>query len=246
MEWPLMATAVVFLIAFGAPIAFPDEAEWITRLCENVVTAAWVIFALDYFVRLVMATDKWRFIRSNLLDLAVVVLPFLRPLRLIRLLALLSVLNRAGTRNLRGRVVAYTAAATALLIVISALAITDAERNERGASITNLGDGFWWAISTITTVGYGDTYPVTVTGRFIAAGLMIGGIAVLGVVTATIASWLVQRVAQVSETEEAATRSQVDELRAELADLRTRLGVPAAAPDDPSDAADPQQPPLLT
>ncbi len=241
MEWPLMATAVVFLLAFAAPIAFPDEPEWITRLCEHVVTAAWVVFALDYFVRLVMATNKWLFVRTNLLDLAVVVLPFLRPLRLVRLLALLSVLNRAGTRSLRGRVVAYTAAAAVLLIIIGALAMTDAERNAPDATITNLGDGFWWATTTITTVGYGDTYPVTVTGRFIATGLMVGGIAVLGVVTATIASWLVQRVSQVTETEEAATRAQVDELRAEIVELRVALAAGGTRPDDnPA----PPQPPL--
>jgi len=76
--------------------------------CEELTRdgVAWAVFAVDYFGRLTIAPAKWAFIKTNLLDLAVVALPLLRPLRLIRLLALLSILNRAGTRNLRGRVVA--------------------------------------------------------------------------------------------------------------------------------------------
>ncbi len=73
----------------------------------------------------------------NLLDLAVVALPLLRPLRLVRLLALLSILNRTGARQLHGRVITYTAGATVLLIVMGALAITDAERGQPGSSIGN-------------------------------------------------------------------------------------------------------------
>ena len=231
MEWPLIAAAVLFLLAYGAPIAFPDEPDWVSRLCAQVVTVTWAVFVLDYVVRLLMSTRRWHFVRTNLLDLAVVVLPFLRPLRLVRLLALLSVLNRTGTRTLRGRVAAYTAMASMLLIIVAALAVTQAERHARGATITNLGDGFWWAITTVTTVGYGDTYPVTITGRFVAAALMIGGVALIGIVTATIASWLVQQVAQVDDADQAASRAQVDELRDEIADLRARLGVPGPQPD---------------
>jgi hypothetical protein len=66
----------------------------------------------------------------------------------------------------------------------------DAERDAPDASIAIMGDALWWAI---TTVGYGDRYPTTTTGRAIAVELMMAGIALLGVVTATLASWLVDR-----------------------------------------------------
>ncbi len=223
MEWPLTVTALVFLVAYAFPIAVPDLPRTVADGCELVVWAAWAVFAADYVIRFGMAPLKWSFVKSNLLDLAVVALPLLRPLRLVRLLALLSILHRTGTQELRGKVVVYTVGATLLLVTVGALAITEAERGEPGATITSLGDGFWWALSTITTVGYGDAYPVTVTGRAVAAGLMVGGIALLGVVTATIASWLVQRVSEVTETEEAATRTQVELLAREVAALRAEL-----------------------
>jgi voltage-gated potassium channel len=222
-EWPLTVAALVFLIAYAVPIAAPSLPSAVVEGCDTVVWAVWALFAADYVVRFVLAPRKWRFVRANLLDLAVVALPLLRPLRLVRLLALLSILQRTGTQELRGRVVVYTVGATALLVTVGALAITEAERGEPGATITSLGDGFWWALSTIATVGYGDAYPVTPTGRVIAAGLMVGGVALLGVVTATIASWLVQRVSEVTQTEEAATRAQVELLTAELVALRAEL-----------------------
>ncbi|WP_098461371.1 potassium channel family protein [Propionicimonas paludicola] len=222
-EWPLNIAAVIFLIAYAIPVANPDAPEWLLLTCEVVVWVTWGLFAVDYVTRFVLAHDKWRFFRSNLVDLAAVVLPMLRPLRLVRLLSLLSILNRTATQRLHGRVVTYTVGAVSLLVVIGALAVTDAERGVPGANIENLGDGFWWAAVTIATVGYGDRFPVSPIGRGVAVALMIGGIALLGVVTATIASWLVQRVADVTEQQEIATREQVDVLASELAEIKNQL-----------------------
>jgi len=157
---------------------------------------------------------------------------------LIRLLALISILHRTGSQGLRGKVVIYTVGATVLLVTVGSLAITEAERGEPGANITTWGDGLWWAMSTMTTVGYGDRYPVSVTGRLVAAALMIGGIALLGVITATIASWLVQRVSEVTEIEEAATRKQVELLTSEIASLRGEVLVLARAYGGSPDAED--------
>jgi voltage-gated potassium channel len=233
-EWPLTAIALVFLAAYAIPIALPDLPAWVLDTCELVAWATWALFALDYGVRLALAPARWSYAKTHLLDLAVVALPLLRPLRLVRLLALVSILNRTATKELRGRVITYTAGSAILLVGLGALAITDAERGQPGANIANLGDGLWWALTTITTVGYGDHYPVTVTGRIVATALMVGGIAILGVVTATIASWLVERVAEVTETEESATRAQVDRLAEEVAALRAELDSRRSAEPGPS------------
>jgi len=62
------------------------------------------------------------------------------------------------------------------------------------ANISDFGEAIWWAVTTMTTVGYVDHYPVTAAGRLVALGLMVGGIALLGTVTATLASWIVEAV----------------------------------------------------
>jgi voltage-gated potassium channel len=225
-EIPLTVAALAFLAAYAIPIAEPDVSDTVRRACDVVVLVTWAGFAVDYAVRLGLARDRRRFVRRNLLDLAVIALPLLRPLRLLRLVAVLSVLNRAGVHSLRGRVVLYLTAGTGLILTAAALAVTDAEQGIDGAPVSNLGDGFWWAVTTMTTVGYGDTYPVTTTGRVVGFALMLGGIALLGTVTATLASWLVDRVAEENEAEQAATRAQVDALAAEVRRL-----VGAGSPD---------------
>ncbi len=142
----------------------------------------------------------------------VVVLPALRPLRLLRLVTLLTVLNRRAAGSMRGRVAVYVTGATTLMLFIAALAVLDAERGKRDSNIATFGDALWWTMTTVTTVGYGDRFPVTGTGRFVAAGLMLAGIALLGVVTASVASWLLERVAEVEEASQAATRRDVEVL----------------------------------
>ena len=78
-------------------------------------------------------------------------------------------------------------------------------------------------MTTVTTVGYGDQFPVTPTGRFIAGGLMLAGIALLGVVTASLASWLIARVAEAEEESEAATRRDLETLTQEVSALRREV-----------------------
>lgn len=108
----------------------------------------------------------------------------------------------------------------------------DAERGTPGASIDSYGEALWWSAVTVTTVGYGDYSPVTAVGRAIAVGLMVAGIALLGVITATLASWIVERVGEQDDANQAATRAQVAELSRELAALRRELSA-GRVPDDP-------------
>ena len=75
----------------------------------------------------------------------------------------------------------------------------------------------------MTTVGYGDRYPTTTSGRAVGFGLMLVGIALLGVVTASIASWLIDRVREVDQAEHAATRSDIDALRRQIAELQQTM-----------------------
>jgi voltage-gated potassium channel len=147
----------------------------------------------------------------------------LRPLRLLRLVVLLRILNRRATDSLRGKVAIYVAGATVIVLFCAALAVLDAERRSAHANITTFGDALWWATTTVTTVGYGDRYPVTAEGRFVAVGLMLAGIALIGVVTASFATWLIDRVRDVERDVEASVAADVAALRTEIAALREQL-----------------------
>ena len=222
-EWPLTAAAVLFLGAYAWPILEPDLSSSLVRLCQVVTWGTWLLFAIDYLTRFALSVDRRSFVRRNLVDLAVVILPILRPLRLLRLVTAINALNRHAGRSLRGRVAVYVVGSTSLVIFVAALAVMEPERADPDANIVSFGDALWWAMTTVTTVGYGDRFPVSTTGRFVAAGLMVAGIALLGTVTASIATWLIDRIRQVEEESEAATRRDVVALTREIGALREEV-----------------------
>ncbi len=229
-NWPLASIAAVFLAGYAVPILRPDLASpWLT-ICEFVTWVAWALFVVDYGVRLALSRDRAAFVRRNLFDLAVVALPLLRPLRLLRLVVLLSVLNRYAGGSLRGRVAVYVSGATLLVLFVASLAILDAERGTKGATITTFGDALWWAMTTVTTVGYGDRYPVSTEGRFIAGGLMLAGIALLGIVAASLASWMLEKIREVEGQVQAATRADIEALTVEVRALHQTLAQPPSQP----------------
>ena len=221
-EIPLLVSAIAFLIAYAWAVLGQLQGGW-SVLASAVMTVSWAIFVIDYFVRLYLAEDKRRWFVQNLLDLAIVLLPMLRPLRLLRLVSVLAVFQRIGGTRLVGRVALYVSVSTVMLILVGSLAMLSVERHQPDATITSYGDALWWAVVTMTTVGYGDMYPVSAEGRLIAVALMVGGIALLGVVTATVATWLIQKVSEQDEAGQAATRAQVRELTAEVRALRASL-----------------------
>src|SRR5271166_2389114 len=180
-------------------------------------------FVVDYVARLALAERRLPWFFRHLLDLAIIALPFLRPLRLLRLVVLVGVLQKAFGDAFRGRVVVFTASTAILLVYASSLAVLQAERSSPHGRIKSFGDAVWWSITTITTVGYGDYYPVTPMGRVVAVLLMVGGISLIGMITATVATWIVQRVAQEDMSQQAATTAHIEELRSQLVRLSSQL-----------------------
>ncbi|AZZ56840.1 ion transporter [Rathayibacter iranicus] len=214
--------AVIFLIAYSWEV-LGRLTGTAAALAEAVITITWVLFFLDYLITVLLAERRGRWFITHLFDFIVVALPILRPLRLLRLVTLVSILQRRAGAAFRGRVILFAASSTALLVFVASLAMLDAERESPGALITTFPQALWWAFVTITTVGYGDLYPVTGTGRFIAAGIMLGGIALIGVVTATLATYIVERVTQHDEHSESRTHEQVRALADEIRQLRAEL-----------------------
>ncbi|WP_193048475.1 potassium channel family protein [Mycolicibacterium baixiangningiae] len=221
-EWPLAGVALLFLAVFSVDVLLQPRGTADT-VVEIALKVTYFVFVLDYLTRLYLARPRGRWFVRHLFDLAIVALPFLRPLRLLSLAVVVKVLQRAVGQSIRGRVIVYTVCGATVIIYAAALAILEVERGQPEAKIGNFGDAVWWAITTVTTVGYGDFSPVTFQGRMVAVALMIGGISLVGVVTATLASWIIQRVAEEDTASQAATVAHVEQLRDEVRQLREAL-----------------------
>ncbi len=221
-EWPLAAVAVVFLVIFSVQVLARPHGEE-ERVLSLVSWLAWSLFVIDYIVRLSLASNRRQWFVQHLFDLLIVALPLMRPLRLLRLVVFVGVLQKAIGNAVRGRILIFTISGVVLLIYVASLAILQTERDQPGARIDSFGKAVWWAINTVTTIGSPELYPMTITGRVIAVMLMIGGITLVGVVTASLASWIVQRVADTDRAYQTATAAHVDELRDEIRMLAEEL-----------------------
>lgn len=226
-EWPLVGAAFIFLAAYSVLVIVEPPDPYAAALIF-VVGATWLAFGVDYIVKLLLAPRPGRWFVRHPLDLLMVVLPVVRPLRLLRPFTLRRVMERAPGTAIRTRLMAYVIFSAILLVYTVALSVLHFERAAPNANITTMGDSLWWAIVTITTIGYGDYYPVTTPGRWAAAALMIGGFAVLSMVTAAVSSWLVESVTAatharknadepIGSAELAGLTAQINRLHAQLA-----------------------------
>ncbi|WP_090066146.1 potassium channel family protein [Lentzea flaviverrucosa] len=220
VEWPLTALAVVFLAAYAWQVL--DDHGAMHFVLEIVLWLVWGVFAADFVTRMTLAQNKAKFLKTHIFDLLAVVLPMVRQLRVLRLITVITLLNKKFQHKIRQRVSIYVAGVTVIVVFCASLAVLDAERHAENASITTFGDALWWTLTTMSTVGYGDRYPVTGEGRLVAGLLMVGGIALLGVITGTIASWLVEKLRGVEEAE-LETAQELRNLRSEIAELRKEL-----------------------
>lgn len=194
VDWWLTGLAGLFLAGYAWSVLDTSLGPTGRAALEWLLTGIWVLFGLDYLIRLKLAERKWRYVRGHLLELVILLLPMARQLRVLRLVTVIGVLHRQLRDDVRGRVAIYVAGTVILVGFVAALAVLEAERDAPEATIVTFGDAIWWTLTTISTVGYGDLYPVTTGGRIVAGSLMVAGIALLGVVTGSIASWFVENL----------------------------------------------------
>jgi voltage-gated potassium channel len=195
----LTVLALSFLVAFSYP-AFDSSVSPSQQIAiDTVQWICWFAFALDLIYGLWKATSKKQYLKHHPLEVASVLIPFLRPLRLMRVISFggLAIQKVAIGRQFAITIKVFIA--SIFVAYISAVQITISERDLEGSNIKNFGDGLWWAITTVTTVGYGDRYPTTTEGRFLAVLLMFVGISLVGVITASVAAWFVKMSANDAE-----------------------------------------------
>lgn len=230
----LLGLSVYVLVALAIEKALPLGPDSI-QILDRVDNAICVVFIADFFYRLFRAPRKGDFLKWGWIDLvaSIPTMDFLRWGRLARVIRVLRVLR--GLRSIR--VIFRTLFANrshgafatvifvcAVLIPVASVAILHVE-NDPESNIKNAGDALWWATATITTVGYGDRYPVTSEGRSIAALLMLVGIGAFGSFTALAATWFVAGGAEQTEHNEEVL-AEIKLLRDEVFELRAQLAAP--------------------
>jgi voltage-gated potassium channel len=193
----LAILGVFFVMAYTVYVLWQNRPQWATTIIVVILLTTWVIFVVDVVIRISLTPRgrRWHYAWHHPFEVLSAILPVFRALRVVGLLQDLPVLKRHTPTAVRAQFITMALAYAFAWVFFLALATLEAERDAPGANITTFGDAIWWAIVTIATVGYGDTYPVTSLGRFYAVLLMAGGIAIVGTASATIISYLNEKVA---------------------------------------------------
>jgi voltage-gated potassium channel len=200
----VIVLSVYVLAALAVDVFFrlPPETS---RLLHEIDLFICIFFLIDFCIRFHFAPDKWRFMRWGWVDL-IASIPAVEPLRvgrllrLLRLIRLLRILHTHGDgpylerllmRDRRRGAFVIAAVLAVFMIITSSIAILEVEKAPE-SNIKTAEDALWWSYSTITTVGYGDRYPVTSAGRLVGAVLMTVGVGLFATLAAFIGSWFVQ------------------------------------------------------
>jgi voltage-gated potassium channel len=244
MRIPIIVSAVLPLVVA------PESSGWVGVV---VGVSTWVVFLVDYIVHLrhVEHFGRTGFGRFDLVVVIVTAPWFLLPgaqpgqfvvaLRLARLVRL-AVASRGARRLFErlGRI-----AVIALAVTVTASLVAYYAEHPTNPGFATVGDALWWGIVTLTTVGYGDIVPETSVGRWAAVTIMITGIAVLGLLAGSLATFF--GVDQGEAAPEAPTSADIQALAGEIAALRRQVDLltdrPARGPLRPPENDRPDDPP---
>jgi len=233
LQWPMMLLTILFMIAIILPLQKDLNAE-VTKWASIAEIAIWACFLAEYVLLLCIAKHRVYYLRTHIMEAAMVALPAFRVLRVARLVRfgrLLSLfrlpvllvaggqgLHRASTRLRHYRMGYISSIALIILLISSGLMLY----LERGANpdLDTYPRCLWWGMVTMTTVGYGDAAPVTAGGRAVAMLFMIVGIGMAGVITAMVASIFVSIE---RSDEDKAAHARFDTLEKQLLELRVQI-----------------------
>ncbi len=229
-EIPMLILALLMIPLIVLPLSMNLS----STLDQIFIAANWVVwaaFAVELILKTYLSPNRRRYLLTHWYDVLIVVIPFLRPLRIaqslrliraLHVLRLVAVLSRFG---LTGRILLsrhglqYVLIVATLAVIAIAGFVTILEQSGENRTINSFATALWWSATTVTTVGYGDTAPVTTEGRVLGVILMFVGIGVFSIFTANIASFFVRTDKEEIED----SNHYVDEiryLRSELATLQ--------------------------
>jgi voltage-gated potassium channel len=207
VDAPMLVVTILWLPVLIIPLVTPVHGTLAITL-ETIDYMVWAFFALEYLIKMAIVPDRVRYFKTHLLDLLIVAVPFFRPLRMGRLVRLLRLVRvgvivadalRRGKSIFTHNGFHFVVLAAGIVVFACAGLVTIAEHTAKGANIHDFGQGLWWSVETVTTVGYGDRYPTTPFGQGVAVLLMLVGIGLIGTLTATVASYFVQEKANAND-----------------------------------------------
>ena len=218
-EFPLIILAFLMIPLILGPFLWDlqPRTERAFLLADYLI---WGVFLVDLVVKTAISPRRGAYLKRHWLDVLVVVVPFFRPLRIFRVFLYTS---RAWVGMRRLVKLDFLLIYGLGLVIIASTVVATVEQNA-GGTINGFADALWWAVVTITTVGYGDEVPVTLAGKAVAFVLMLGGIAFFSGVTANLASFMIRGRERDSEHLSELLR-EVKQLREEIASLRPGNGV---------------------
>ncbi len=197
----ILALSIYVLVALLIDTFFKlsPELSKLLNFIDNIVCA---IFLFDFFYRFFKAESKLQFLKWGWIDFisSIPTVNFLRWGRAFRIMRLFRLLRAFRStkylvsyvfRNRQQGAFTSVAIIAVLMVIFSSIAMLQVE-TDSNSNIKTAEDSVWWAFVTVTTVGYGDKYPVTTEGRVIAAFLMVTGVGLFGTFTGFVASWFVE------------------------------------------------------
>ncbi len=218
----ILALTLMSLVTMGItymPFIHPENKQ----VAIFIDTLICIIFLFDFFRTLRQAPNKWAYLKWGWMDFlgSIPALPALRVFRLVRFVRLYRILGQTSLRDLWRTFIERPAESSLLITVLLGVAllglssffIITFETHAPDSNITTADDAIWWTLVTITTVGYGDRYPVTLYGRGVALLLMVGGITLFSVLTSYLSTSFIS----------ADSEDDTEQLRQELVEVKQLL-----------------------
>lgn len=224
--------SVYVLLALFVQSVFPLPPS-ATSFLDKIDFAVCMIFLADFFVRFYRAPSKPAFLKWGWVDFvsSIPMLDAFRVGRVVRIIRILRILRAfRSTKNLlkyllrhrKATSFAAVASISFMLVVFSAIAVLQFETSP-DSNIKTPSDAFWWAYVTITTVGYGDKYPLSPEGRVVACILMTAGVGLFGTFTGFVASLFVEPELREEEADIQQLTREIQALRTEVQTLQSKL-----------------------
>jgi len=233
-KYPTAVLGVAWLV-IGIVILSTDANGSASKVLVGALFVAWAVLLVEYVVRLVVSPDRRGYLKRRWVEPATVLVPPFQGWHLIGMERVSLLLHEGELRIetiLKHHSLFRVLIAAGATLLLGAWLVLLFEENAKGSNIHNYPDALWWAIVTVTTVGYGDRFPVSEGGRVVAVVLMLVGIGLIGVLTATVASVFIKEHTDANREEikkgHVDLGQQLSVISDRLADVERRLGATSA------------------